>query len=352
MTPSTDDERRIRRAISRGNFVRRPTVRLSDLRGHKEWMHFCASTAELDVFVNFSIVDDLRLGAPRDAEIARLVCAVRGEDWDGDVDEFGVESVRAQPGQMNMRVGPSGVYFCDGVYRVVAKLERRPIELDLVFRPTTIATQINNIALGDGPPLKWFLVPRLLASGVMRVGDERYELRDVPAYHDHNWGYFTWGQDFSWVWGYANAHPLGSDWSVAFDRLTDKGHTSDFLRGLVLWRGARQYRVFGGREITCDEVGHMLPKATLKLPRVMSLLRSEMTVNVPSVLCARAAGRGDVLEMIFTAENVCQIVAPNDTDDLGVTVINEVSGTVRLDGSVLGERVKLEGRGMFEFLHG
>ncbi|MCZ7545139.1 MAG: hypothetical protein M5R40_17155 [Anaerolineae bacterium] len=70
---------------------------------------------------------------------------------------------------------------------------------------------------------------------------------------------------------------------------------------------------------------------------------------MPHRLEVRARSRDDHLNFCFEAEDVVQIVVPNETD-LDATVINEVSGQVAVDGKVKGESVAMHGRGFFEFL--
>jgi hypothetical protein len=347
----SSDHQVIRRAIERGDYLRRATARLADAGNHKEWFHFCVTSRELDVFVNFSLVDDTRPGAPERAEVARLVCAVRTEHWDGDVEHFESHEVTANAGRLGLRMGDNYVHYSGGTFRVVAALRRRPVLIDLSFTPVTLASQVNNIGLGDSPPMQWFVVPKLLANGEVQCGGRHFTLENVPAYHDHNWGYFRWGQDFRWTWGYGHAHTAHSPWVIAFDRLSNRARNIDFLRGLLLWKGARQFRVFQGPQVEIASEGFLRPEHVLKLPRIMGLLRSEGSTDVPEKLRARAAARGDVLELEFTSKHVCQLVAPND-EDLGVTVINEVSGDLQLSGEVRGERIEVDGRAMFEFLGG
>lgn len=339
----------VQRAIERGDYVRRPAARLSDHSGHKEWFHFCVSTRDMDVLVNFSIMDDSCSEGTERAESARLTCAVRTDGWDGDIDTFESHEVTARPGRIDVRLGESRVEYVNGTYRVVARMRRRPIDIELTLYPFTIPSQVNNILLGDGPPLQWFLVPRLAAFGEVRLGDERIEVTGAPGYHDHNWGYFRWGQDFSWIWGYGHGQSLGSPWTIAFDRLMDRARSTDIERGLLLWKGKNRHRLFRGSELRVTESGFLRSNDVLRLPRVMALVRPAAAVDVPATLHGRAEGRGDVLEFLFSGRHVCQLIAPND-DDLSATVISEVSGDLRLSGMVRGERIEMDGRAMFEFL--
>jgi hypothetical protein len=346
-------QRRIRRAVEWGDYVRGAGFRLNDTIGYREWLHFCFTREDLDVLLNFSLSDDTRPAASPDAERARIVCIVRGDGWDGDVDEFAPGEVHVHRGRVELRFGESSVRYDGDVIRVVVRCKRRPIAIDLTLTPVTVPSIINDMVLSDGLPAHWFLIPRLLASGSITVGGRRLVVEGVAAYHDHNWGYFRWGRDFAWVWGYG--HPVTADatWSITFGRQTDRAGGVDFVRGLAMWRGARQWRLFDTRDVALREEGRLASRETsnetLTLPRSMALLVSGRAAGVPARLSGRASSRGDVVEFEFRAEHASRILLPND-DDLGLTVINEVSGEVSLEGSVHGERLEGRGRAIVEFL--
>src|SRR5262245_39438343 len=168
MNASLSVDRTIRRTIEWGDYWRRPTHRLENRRDHKEWLHFCISDRDLDVIINFSIVDD-GSETGHEVETARVLCAVRTDGWDGDVDLIAPDAVDARAGRLWARFGASSVRFDGSVYEVHVRLARRPIEVDLTLRPVAIPSQINDIALSDGPPVHWFLAPRLIATGQVRV---------------------------------------------------------------------------------------------------------------------------------------------------------------------------------------
>ena len=52
----------------------------------------------------------------------------------------------------------------------------------------------------------------------------------------------------------------------------------------------------------------------------------------------------------FEPDHYVRIVVPDEHDDLGVVVLNEVSGAVRAAGEIGGRALDLEGSGVFEFL--
>jgi len=346
MIPS-DERARLQRALEARDYFRRPP-RVE--RGtHKEWLHFAVYAEGLDVLVNYSIVDDIRPRAPQGAELYRLTCIVREGAWDGDVDSWPQHSARVRGGSLDLSFGPNEVRFEGGAYLLRAKLKNRPIEVDLVLEPDAFPTEANNVNVEDGPPIHWMVAPRLRASGTVKHAGRTHVLVDAPAYHDHNWGSFGWGRNFAWEWGYTLPRDKDNPWTLVFVRLTDRGHRRMLMQGIFLWRAGSKERVFRDDEVELRHEGLLRPRSLLKIPRVMGLVSPGTAVDVPRRLTVTGRSRGDWVDFEFDSSDVAQVIIPND-DDLGVTIINEVSGDARVRGEVRGEAFGFQGRSMCEFL--
>lgn len=337
-------------AAERRDYLRRSRFSEGAEPGHKEWHHFAVRGPGIDALVNFSLVDDIRPRARTGSELPRMICLLKDDaGWDGDMVQCDPESVIADGGRVDMRFGDYGCWMEPGGYRVRARLERRGIEVDLRLTPEAYPSEANNISVDDGPSINWMVLPRLRAEGYIRVRDRVYELERATAYHDHNWGNFRWGRDFAWEWGYALPDAAANESSVVFVRLSDRGHNTDLMQGLFLWRDGRLERVFRDSEISVVHRGLLRPERVFKLPRVMGLVAPGRVTDVPRELTVEAKGRGDHARFTFTADELAQVIIPND-DDLGVTIINEVSGRLALQGSVNGKDFSMEGYSVCEFL--
>jgi hypothetical protein len=340
---------RISEVIQRSDYLRRSPFAVGGPQGHKEWLHFCIYGPDIDVLVNFSLVDDVRSSAEPGAELARITILVREDRWDGDVDLYQAQDVRAPGGGLLVVFGDNSVDYRDGAYHISATLRERPISIRLTLRPATMPSLANNIQLDDGPPINWLVVPRLVASGVVTVGARAHRLDGALAYHDHNWGHFAWGRDFAWEWGFGLPDDNEVPWSLVFVRLTNRAHTRAFMQAIFLWKGVQQHRVLRAGDVEVSREGYLRPGRVHKIPRVMALVSPSTLTDVPRRLDVRAEGDGDSLRCHFDAVDLAQVVIPND-HNLGVTIINEVSGRVQLAGVVRGEAVRMEGRAIFEFL--
>ena len=341
----------LHRLISFSNHFRRPILSARDAAPHKEWFHFCVLAPGLDLFLNFSAMETDGAGLPR-RETARVTILVRtDEGWDGDVDTIPPHQVLIRRSAIDATLGASRMRFDERGFTLEASLADRPIALTLTLTPETMPLMRPNTPLEEGP-IHWLVVPRLAASGTVRVGDREFSVENAPAYHDHNWGRFRWGHDFAWQWGFALPSLAAAPWSLAFVRLINRARTSDLGHGLFLWRRGLQRRIFREGEVSITPRGHFAPARIAKFPRALALLAPELTTDVPRTLEIAAAARGDAVRCRFEAEDLAQVVIPDD-GDFGLTVINEVRGRLTMEGTVDGEAVAMEGRSVFEFLsHG
>jgi hypothetical protein len=345
----------INAALSRGDRVRRAPRPFEDPGGHKEWFHFCIYGDGFDLLINFSLVDELH-GAPPNPgpraprhEAARLTILVREQRWIGEVDRYPAAEVWAPAGSCEIVMGDNRMRWGGGVYHLRAKLRDLAVEVDLVLRPVTMPSIIHNVAVRDGPPINWLVIPRLLASGVLRVEGREHRFGDVPAYHDHNWGRFRWGRDFAWEWGFGLPRLPSNPWSFVFVRLSDRAHTRVMMQGVFLWRGAREQRVLRGSEFSVTRVGLLRQAQITKMPRAMALIAPGTAIDVPERLILEANTGDTRFTATFTSHEAAQVIIPND-DDLGVTIINEVAGSLRVRGCCRGEDFTIECPTIFEFL--
>jgi hypothetical protein len=197
--------------------------------------------------------------------------------------------------------------------------------------------------------MHWFTLPRLWCTGTVVAAGRVHELRGTPAYHDHNWGAFAWGGDYSWQWGFGLPQTLGAPWSVVFLVMRDRhGHHAD-VRGVFVWRHAREKRLFRDREVRVSETGVWYPEHVHKVPGVMRLLVPGTASAVPARSVIAARGRGDELVCEFRPRALAQVIVPNDVDT-GVTVLNETVGQLAVEGRIDGESFAFETESVVEFL--
>jgi hypothetical protein len=340
------------RLVSAMDYLRRPAEPLPGLSGHKEWHHFLVEVPGLLVLVNFSLSEEHSEEHTRHRErtVGRLKVLVRsGGAWDGDIDVYEADDLRAHAGAVDVTFGAQAIRFDGTRYHVNVALREEDVAIDLELVPTAAPLLVQHVRLAPGKPLSWVMVPRLAASGTVRHRGLTHTLRDAPAYHDHNWGYFGWGDDFTWEWG--TALPRADQrWSVAMVRTTDRGRTRQGLAALYLWRGPRLARILRGDELEIAHAGLLRPKRIFKVPRVMAMLEDGAAVDVPARVLVRGRAPGANVEVAVDVVDLAQILMPDEDARASVTTLNQAYGRISMRGTVDGEDVSMEAGGVFEFI--
>jgi hypothetical protein len=250
---------------------------------------------------------------------------------------------------MSMSVGSSTLALGPNGYEISAALHERQLTAHLTLTPRTLPLVARtNAAIGTGQ-ISWLMLPRLTATGTVVVNSRVHRLKGVPAYHDHNWGHWRWGENFSWQWGFGIPDDDANPWTVVFQRLSDRTRGTTVELIMALWRGAELYRLFQQPEINISPIGFASVRPVLKLPRVLSLVAPEHTTDAPERLLVTAESGRDRVHMTLDTCDLAQIVVPNESN-LGVTLINEVRGHLCLQGCVKGHEIAATGEGFYEFL--
>lgn len=336
------DRRALAASLDANAFIRGSSWRHQGRRGHREWLHFTIHAGELRVVINASVVDDLRPAAQPHRERVRILALVHdGSRWHGAIDE--ITGAEVPGGQLAARLGELEIAGTGGELTLRGRCAA--LELDLALVAQTFPSVASGVSLGGSPPINWLVVPHLTASGTITIAGHRHAISDAPAYHDHNWGYFS-HQDVAWQWGHDASH---GPYSVVLARLLDRAYTTTFMQALLIWRDGRQSRVFRGDELSVEPEGFLRPAQPFTLPREASLLVDNLATEVPRLLHLHAAGAGDELHGTFSAQTLARIVVPDD-DSSTTTIIHEVIGELSLHGSLHGRPFALEAPAMFELL--
>ncbi|RKG64315.1 hypothetical protein D7V80_27380 [Corallococcus sp. CA054B] len=350
MPPSAPPPERLARLLTGNDYFRRSPSRMGGRGAHKEWQHFLVHTEAAHLLINFSLIDDVRATQGRQPEVARLIVLARGEGWEGDVEHFEEAEVEVTAGRIDARFGHNTLRFIDGTYRLSIALRDQPLAAELELVPVTLPALSVNQPLTLDRRLSWLFVPRLLARGTLRLAGRTVQVNDAPAYHDHNWGHFLWGNDFSWEWGSVLPWDMTNPWSLVHVRMADRGRSVARYQGLFLWHGGEPLRVFRDEELRVLTRGSFRKARPFSVPRVMALLAPGTAADLPETLEIAAHGGADTLELSFHPQDSARIVTPSEEHPEQVTIIHEVLGRVTAQGRVRGHSVAMEGTGVFEFI--
>lgn len=333
------------------NHYRGPPVARTQrhLPAWKEWWHVCIQTADLTWIGNWSGSQDAF--DPQRPLVGRVIGLARdkhGGPWRGGVAQFAPGNWQATAGLLNASWGDrQSIEWRNGQLHV--KLQLAGLAADLTLTPVAVPSLSHGIALPADGTIHWLLAPRMLASGTLQLGSTVHILRDVPAYHDHNWGHFAWGDDFAWEWGYALPDDPSTPWSAVSVRLHDRGRTNLWSSALFLWHGSRQIRAFRDAQIQGHAHGLQRVAHAFQVPAALGMTVSP-AFDLPEWLELHAVDGADELVLRFVPRDVSRILLPQDDDPLGVTSICEAVGEVTVRGVVHGLDVDLTGHAVYEFM--
>jgi hypothetical protein len=227
----------------------------------------------------------------------------------------------------DLRLGRSSVEQRNGEYHLVAEARGAPgrVHLDLVIRPLS-RRYFPPAELRADEFLSGYVVPALAAraSGRLCVSGRCAVVRDVPAYHDHNWG--VW-RDVTWEWGAATGEALSLLYGGVYapDSATSG---APFFLTIVDSLGVRQVLRFrniaySGRRPVGGHPGVAAP-AHLELRASRETDTVRLRVNVTDAQATRM-GAGGVRRFFI-----------------------QMRGRWRLDGRLAGTALADSGAGFFE----
>jgi hypothetical protein len=313
----------------------------------KEWQHFVVLAPGIDLLINFSLGGRPGL-APDDDRAGRVIVLARGRQWSGFVEA--TPDLEVSRDGCRGRFGDHKVEIRGRTYRVVIDSPAHGVFVDATFRPASVPITARRQAIAPGRHLDWSLTARLSVDAHVELAGESLELVDAVGYHDHNWGHFAWGDDFTWEWG--SVLPCdGGDWAVVYSNLMNGARTQLALEQLFVWRRGLNVLAAGGPDVrTRARGGRCRHRPALRLPSPMALLHARADADVPHRLEVSAHSGDNEITLRFTPESTSQVLVPSERTPRGVIAINECVGPVELLGRLDDETIHWEGRGVFEFV--
>lgn len=346
--------------------------------GAKEWHHVVVYTDGLTLLVNLSETH----GRYDDGTVRVVIVAHHTLDSsDGGVDAGWRNAViTASPHEVARRdqtmrsamldspYGASARFWWDhDHYRLVIDSSTThtdaDIEVDLRLDPVAVASMLTGVTLAPSTyvasaqrvspveKLSWFFVPRLHATGSVRIDGHGIELHNALAYHDHNWGQFAWGGDFAWEWVSA----VGDGWSVTASRLLDR--TRSTLRSQFLHveadtpDGSDPVRVtFRDPEITVTSKGRYRAENVPVVPGLLRLVTPSLTEDVPELMHWSARRGADEVAVSIAPTSIVRLAIPDEVRVDGVVVLAEAIGAATVGGQIGGVSFESDGHSILELL--
>jgi hypothetical protein len=311
--------------------------------GFKEWQHFALFAPGMDLIVNFSI--DERADSKR---TARVIVLAKTDHWHGALDTADAEISRDA---RRASFGAASLDIRNGVYRVSVDWPQHGIGIAATLRPVTVPLYATHRPTADGGRLYWALVARLTTEGTATLGRRTYALINTLAYHDHNWGTFSWGSDFAWEWGAFLPDSPACPYSCVFSRVTNRARTLVQSQHLFVWKDTRNVLAADDDDVVKEEyAGQLLETHPFRLPAEMALTDGRRDAGLPTGIEIRGSAGPDMMTIAFQCDSSSRILIPSERDPFGTIAINELVGDVIASGNLSNEALSWRGRGIFELL--
>lgn len=337
-------------SLAASDFMRTPTVGFADPNGFKEWHHFVIHAPGCRVLINFSLNNENSPGRGF-RQAPRVIVIAHDDEWRGGIQRFADRELAISSCLGDLRIGNSRMRIGRDGYQVDIDLPEQDILGELRFTSVSRPFVVNNQPVGSGR-MSWLFVPRLHASGRLRIGGREYRFEDDIAYHDHNWGRFWWGDDFGWEWATVLPRDAAQPWSLVFLRMTDRRRHRYLAQALYVWHHDEPAAIFRHASVRVRSVGVLGRPADCVLPPPMRLLLDGDVPGVPECVDVTASRAGDTVHVEFRPQSYARLAQPSEMSLTGSTVLCEANGTAEVTGSINGKAIDFVGTGVFEFLYG
>lgn len=224
-----------------------------------------------------------------------------------------------------------------------------PIQAHFTVEPRGAPLDFEReMPLGSGW-ISWRLISDMSLGGEWTVQEHPQILQNAPAYHDHNWGRWHWGDDFGWEWGCFLRNPAHrSGAAFVFARTTDRTHRR-LGKPFLAVDHPSAHRRFGADSITVDTRGQ-LDVPLHRIPGGMAALHQEMAEpSLPASVRIRAAQGADSVVILFVGRAAAQIITA-DPYTGGYSFIHEIVGEYSSSGHLGNVTLETSGYAVFEYV--
>jgi hypothetical protein len=317
----------------------------------KEWHHFVLLAPEGDAMVlaNLALHGNVQTDEGRATSLlAGFVGAStfgHARTYTSDHAVFDSESPDLRLPNAVLTVDPAGLYHLRA---------NGGSSISLVARLRIDGTPFalwNDTPLGPAAgSLNWTIVPAHVEHGCLRRADDVVLLDGWDAYHDHNWGRWAWGDNFSWCWVYSGTRlPDGRSVALSLSRSADRSGRHPGHRLVAVWLGGRLARVFTDASVWIEMSDGIDASDAPCVPAIARPLIAARRPKIPRTVSIRTVAGADHLSAEVRSDRVMHIAIPRDGRQ-GFVVASEAAGTFSARGVLGSERIDVKGFGCLEAL--
>lgn len=282
----------------------------------------------------------------------------------------------------DVRIANNTVTLTDEGYRVHIESGNGSSDFYALFKPEAEPAPVFNVSnLSEpGMDINWLVAsPKMEVSGNLSLAGETYSLNNSRAYHDHNWGYWSWGDDLGWEWGQVSetgnaSNETNGEYSLVFGNITNANHSQSISSVLNVWEGGEIIANFSKEEIQIEhsnlstiDIGippaevvseYILPQGSFYFPQNTLLnassgsdtLKVEFTTQRPVPLPVMIQD-GNEIENESVNESMNESMNESESG-IKYRIIWEMTGVYQVNGVIDGKPISYTADGFMEYVAG
>lgn len=332
---------------------------------YNEWHYFNMFDEEQDI----SIVTTLKLNGnvsnPSTFPMTSSAQVLLGYDIGGiPTTVAGIYSPTYQADYSNLtpdvRMGLSTVNLTAEGYRVHIETDNGNAVFDALFKPCAEPFFMQTTSIPEMIDMNWLVAsPSMMVNGTLTINDSNsgpivYTFENAKGYHDHNWGYWNWG-NLQWDWGQFSQNCAVENnanvYTVSFGNVTSTNGVQ-LGQDLNVWKNntiVASFSEISVIPISSDEIDssfllqYLSPEVPIELPP---------SVNYPNLTVVQAISDDseNIITITFETEQAIPLPIPtlDNTGEPTVLIIWELLGTYSVEGVIDGVPLSYTEKGFME----
>ena len=278
----------------------------------------------------------------------------------------------------DVRIANNTVTLTDEGYRVHIESGNGSGVFDALFKPEAKPAPVFNASNFSmpGKSINWLVAsPKMEVSGNLSVTGETYSLNNSRAYHDHNWGYWSWEDDLGWDWGQASQAGNDSnetivEYSFGFGNITNANHSQSVSSVLNVWNDGEIVANFSGEEMQIEHFNLSTTDIEIPPAEMPSIyVLPQGSFPYPQNTLLNASSGSDTLKIEFTTQHPVPlpVIIPDGNESgseagneygsevgsgIKYRVIWEMIGTYQVNGVIDGKPISYTADGFMEYVAG
>ncbi len=275
------------------------------------------------------------------------------------LDIFPMDMVKIFSDKPDFHLDKNSISYDGHVYRIYTESSDGQVIFDATWKPLVKPEQPVPLpmrsASGDDHVMNWLITSAAMeVNGSLIVGkgtaqEKKYRFSKARGYHDHNWGYWDWADDFGWDWGQAVERSdircqkdfsrfkryckHETNYSIALLNMTDSNDAEIHSSVLKIWNNGKKLATFSGSQMAIEH-------------KMMSVADIP-GYYIPEINYISAVAGRDRLDIVFRTQNYFPIFLPIEQ---GYRIIWELKGSFEVKGMLNGKPVNYVTDGSMEYL--